>query len=205
MKRLLLALCVFNNALSAHEDLGVHGELYEIREENIKSFIQRRVAEIDKSEIKRSYENALEKAFIAAYDLPVSKVDSSETYKDRVVAQADVYAPNDPDRIIYRKGESVVSRLPDGVVLKMCFVDAKNEAIAQKVIQEFGECDYLIANRDIRKMPYLEKNRVFPMSEPYLRRFKIQKLPVKLTMQSDTITKEHLSIVRIIEELKEGN
>ena len=204
MRHLLSPLLLLGSvALYAYDDMGIQGELYPIKEENIKTLVEKRISELDGGELKETYLRTIEKAFAPSFSLPASKKDSTATYIDKVAAASDVYDPNDPNKLLFRKGDYVVSSLPEDVVLHMCFIDAKHEDVTKKVIEEFGKCDYLVANRDIRTMTYLKGNRVFPMSEPYLNRFDIKHLPVKLTMQRDTITKQHLNVVRIMEELKE--
>jgi len=187
-----------------YEDLGVIGKTYPIKEKSIKEQIIQGIKKLDRNKIKNEYLASIEKMFTAEVSLPASKKDSKREYKDEVEVEFDIVDPRDPNRILYHKGDMIPSVLPDNVVLNMCFVDAKNEAIAKEVIKEFGECDYLIANRDIRQMTYLHQYRVFPMGQPYINRFRIKKLPVKLTMYKDKILETYLSIPRIINKLNKG-
>lgn len=202
MKKLFL-LPLATALLFGYEDLGVIGKTYPIKEKSIKEQIIEGVKKLDKEKMKRDYIASIESAFTAKVSLPASKTDSKKEYRDEVIVEFDIKDPNDSSRVLFYKGELMPSNLPDGQILHMCFVDAKNEALAKVVIKEFGECDYLIANRDIRRMDYMRGNRVFPMGEPYINRFKVSKLPVKLTMYKDKILKTYLSVPRLIEEIKE--
>lgn len=201
MKKLFL-LTLGTALLFGYEDLGVIGKTYHIEEKSIKEQILEGVRNLNKKKITRDYIASINNAFTSQVNLPSSKRDQKKEYRDEVEVEFDIIDPSDPNRILHHKGDIIASTLPVKQVLNMCFVDAKNEAIAKEVIKEFGQCDYLIANRDIRRMNYIKGFRIFPMGQAYINRFNISKLPVKLTMYGDKILKTHLSVPRILEKLK---
>jgi hypothetical protein len=184
--------------------LGILGKQYEIKEENIKKLITKRVSLLNKDHIKKEFLTSLESAFNSSISLPSSKKDTTEEYVDLVEAQFDIYSPSNPNKLLYKKGDSIISRLPIGSELNLCFIDGSNEALAKAISLEFGDCDYLVTKKDIRKITYLEGHKVFPMSLPYISRFNVSTLPVKITMREDKIIKKHLNVTRILEQIKRG-
>lgn len=189
--------------LCAYVDLGVQGKTYEIKEKNIKTLLIDGVRKLDKEDLKKRYLRSIDKAFNAKVSLPTSLEDKTLTYIDEVVVGYDVPDPANPGRILYHKGERIKSALPDGAVLNMCFIDAANIDIAKEAVEEFGRCDYLIANRDIRKVNFTGDNLVFPMGMAYVHRFNIDKLPVKLVMKGAQITKIYLNTARLARKARE--
>jgi len=194
---LLLSLPLFG-----YTDLGIHGHTYEIKEQNIKELIERRLLKLDRNKLKQDYLNAIEKAFTSEISLPPAMRDYTVRYQDFVIASYDVPDPAHPNNILYPKGSKIVSSLPEGAVLKMCFVDGSDMDLLHEVHEEFGECDYLVTKADIRKLSFLG-NSIYPMNIAYVRRFKIDKLPVRLVMQKDTIEKTYLNIGRLKKEVWE--
>ncbi|HIE59714.1 MAG TPA: hypothetical protein EYP82_07285 [Hydrogenothermaceae bacterium] len=195
---LLLPVVMF-----AVTDLGIQGKTYDIQEKSIKELILEGVEKLDKEELKKKYLQSIDNAFTSTVRLPASNSDSKRTYVDYVVATYDVPDPNNPGEILYRKGERIASAIPEGVTLNMCFIDGNDREFAVEVVKEFGKCDYLVANEDIRKVDYLGSNLVFPMGRGYIKRFGIKKLPAKLIMFEDKITKIHLDMKRIAKEIRD--
>ena len=184
-------------------DLGVQGKTYSIQEKSIKEQILEGVRNLDKEALRKSSLKSIDNAFTSTISLPSSKSDSNRTYVDYVIATYDVPDPNNPGAILYRKGGMIASAIPGGATLNMCFIDGADRELAIEVVEEFGKCDYLVANEDIRKIDYLGSNLVFPMGKTYIERFGIKKLPVKLVMFGDKITKVCLNMKRIAKELEE--
>jgi hypothetical protein len=185
-----------------YTDLGIHGHTYEIKEQNIKELIEERLSKLDRNKLKQEYLNAIEKAFTSEISLPPSIKDHSVRYQDFVIASYDVPDPAHPNNILYPKGSKIVSSLPEGAVLKMCFVDGSDMDVLHEVYEEFRECDYMVTKADIRKLSFLGSS-VYPMNIAYVQRFKIDKLPVKLVMQKDTVEKIYLNVNRLKKEVQE--
>ncbi len=202
MRKILMPL-LLPVAMFGVTDLGIQGKTYNIQEKSIKELILEGVEKLDKKALKNKYLLSIDNAFTSAISLPVSNSDSKRTYVDYVIATYDVPDPNNPGAILYEKGDSIASSIPEGATLNMCFIDGSDRELAEEVAEEFGKCDYLVANQDIRKIDYLGDNLVFPMGKTYIGRFGITKLPVKLVMFSDKITKIHLDMKRVAKELRE--
>jgi len=184
-------------------DLGIQGKTYNIQEKSIKELILEGVENLDKEDLRKQYLKSIDSAFTSTIGLPASKSDSKRTYTDYVIATYDVPDPNNPGTILYEQGDAIPSIIPRGTTLNMCFIDGTDKELAAEVAKEFGKCDYLVSNQDIRTIDYLGNNLVFPMGKTYIRRFGIKKLPVKLVMFSDKITKIHLDMKRIAKKLRE--
>ena len=58
-------LIQFSPALgrALEKDLGVHGKLYEIKEEDMLSYVRRKAGEIDMRELRESMERKLEESY----------------------------------------------------------------------------------------------------------------------------------------------
>jgi hypothetical protein len=205
MQKIFFALSfTMFTTLFSFEDLGVLGKQYKIEEENIKNLIAKKVALIDGKELQKEYLSSIEAAFSSTISLPSSKKDKTTETLDYVVAEFDIFSPSDPTKIVYKKGDKLLSSLPPGNELNLCFIDASNESLAKAVVLEFGVCDYLITNKDIRKISYLQGQKVFPMALSYVSRFGVDVLPTKITMVGDKIIKKQLNVVRLLEKLKRG-
>ena len=203
MKKFLF-FTLFICSLNAFDDLGVVGNLYEVNEKNIKQTILENVKQLDKEKIARELQNSFEKAFLVHSDLPASKLDTVKHYKDFVSVPFDVINPESPNELFYKKGDTIRSDIGNRQA-SLCFVDGKNPILAKEIVNEFGKCDYMFANVDIRTIDYAKGYNIFPMHQEYVDRFKIEKLPVKLNMKNDTIEAIYLSVPRLIEQIHKRN
>lgn len=200
MKKLLILFFSIVPILG-YWDLGVIGKTYPIEETNIRKQIYDGLKKISPEQMKRDYLRSVNNAFTFKTNLPASKRDSSLDYQDITTVKFDIPNPNKPGYLLYKKGDKFISNIGNQIKF-LCFIDASNTAIAKEVSREFGKCDYMVANADIRKMDYLGNNNIFPMTQAFIERFKIGQLPVRVIMYRDRISHQYLSVPRIIENLK---
>jgi len=204
MKRTaLIFIAILPYGLYAALDFGKQGKTYPIKEMSIKKQIQEGIEKLDKEELKKKYFDAIDKSFKTTVTLSTSDKDFESTFVDYILASYDIPDPNKPGQILYKKGDKIISVIPKGKTLQMCFIDGTDNTLAIEVAKEFGKCDYLVANKDIRTINYLEGNLVFPMGKAYIERFGIDVLPTKLIMNEDKITKIVLDMNRIKKKVLE--
>jgi len=200
--RSLLVLFVVASIVSGHEDLGSIGPTYPIKERSIKKEILEGLKNLDVGRIKNEMKRSIEESFTSTIKLQESYEDKNTTKKDFIIAAYDIPDPSMPGRVLYPKGSQIPSVLPKGAKLELCFLDASDDNLTKKIINEFGSCDYMVSNRDVRHIDLLKEYRVYPMNQSYVYRFGIKKIPVKLTMYDDLIEMQTLNVGRLLDEIK---
>jgi len=190
---------------NAYVDLGVMGNSYPIKETNIKTEIKNRIRNLNKAELKRQILKSIEDSFASYISLPSSQNDRYyKPYVDFIIVDRNIVDPRNPSKFLYVAGQRLVSKLPRGKILNTCFIDGSNPVLAKAIVKEFGDCDYFIANIDIRKVNYIPENKKYPMNMNYVKRFKVDKYPTMITMSEEYIYKKELSVPRILEKIKNG-
>ena len=192
--------------LLAYHDFGVAAETYDIKERSLQE--EYNASHIDKKAIHTSYEKALNASFTGESTLPKSYEDKNVTFTDYSVLSHDVY--NYDGTILKRKGEKVSVPLPKGIIYHLCYIDAnEKKEVLELIIKEFGACSYIVANKDIRKLPsFFTSSKVeglYPFTGNNVRlgiQFKLTSFPTKFTLFEDKVTKSILNVERLYKELK---
>ena len=205
MRIFIGALLFFSLLVSAYGfvDYGVQGELYDIKERNGDDLIKEKLRDLNKTKIREDLQKKVIAAYKTSVGLPKSLVDKTVTSKDSVRARWDIVDPY--GNTIYKKGDFIVSKIPKGLRVELCFVDGDvKKNILDKIIAEFGrECVYMVDNMDSRKFETRYGVRAFPMGGQnivYLKRFKVESTPTKIIKFEDKITRITLNIERVAME-----
>lgn len=199
--KILLIVCILTSfafaeieeetAPTNYVDLGIHGKLYDIKENDILFQIEQTAKnfKIDQDQIKKDIEAQVAAAANKTTKLPLCDKDEKEP------AQTDFYTVpmdiiNPMGRLIVKKGDRMRSKLPQGAELNLCFIDARNQISGENQIKSFAKnnpkCLFLVANADVRdlreKFPNLD---IYPTSEMQETRFGLKCFPSKLHMEGD--------------------
>ena len=202
---LLLNISLFSK--STFIDFGIHGLLYDIEEINGDDLIKKELKKIDAKKIIIKLNKEISNSFISHLNLPSSIKDMSMTKIDIVKARWDI--KDSRGSLIKAKGDDIISRLPKGVKLELCFIDANvPKAVFKKILQKFGKCIYMVNNINSEEFTKLYGHEAYPLVSQnltYIDRFKIKYFPTKIIKYEDKINTITLSIPNIIEDLKYEN
>ena len=181
-------------------DFGVCGSLYDIAETNGDDFIQKKINDINTTQVKKELLGNIDKLAYSKMTLQKSYKDTSTTYKDTIVVQTDI--KDVYGNIIYKKGDRVVSKIPNWYKLELCFVDASlNDDVIDEIINEFGKkCIYFVANRNYESFSKKFNVESYPMGGQniiFAKRFHVQMYPSKIVKQGSFFTIQTLNVKRL--------
>ena len=174
-------------ARAAGKDLGVHGRLYEIKEESMLSFIKRRAGEIDmrvlRERMMKNLESAHGKLSTVSLDVP-----SAEEERTRYVDPS-VKVPNP----VYDIRGNIVS--PAGVVNPLDYVSLSKPILflredqVERLLGEISEKKpvLLLTDGDVRRASSLAGRMVYGASPFILERLGIEKTPSFVTQEGDRL------------------
>jgi len=203
--KIYIIFILFYQILNAYVDFGVVGPLYSIEEENGDDLIQRKIKDINVTQLQQDIEEEIDKLYYSKLSLQHSYIDKEITKKDIVLSRYDIQDLY--GNIVLKKGEEIVSKIPKGTSFSLCFIDASlHDDIVKKIISDFGKnCIYLINNADSRIVGKKYNITAYPMGGQnllYIDRFNISQLPIKITKNGAYITRKQLNIKRLIGESK---
>ena len=178
---LLVSLPV--RAEAAGKDLGVHGKLYEIKEEDMLSYVRRKAGEIDLQVLRESMEKKIEESY-AQHSLVSLDVPSATEKRVRYIdPSVNVRNPlyNHTGKMISPAG--TVNPL-DHVSLSKSILILREDQIkrALEKVSENGENPILLlTDGNIRRASSLAGQIVYKASPFMLRRLQIEKVPSLVT------------------------
>ena len=167
------------------KDLGVHGKLYEIKEEDMLFYVRRKAGEIDMRALRESMEKRFEESYArhsfvslnvpSATEERVRYVDPSVRVRNplydhagKMVFPADVVNPLDHVPL----SKSILVLREDQIKRALDETDRRGE----KPI-------LLLTDGDIRRASLLASQMVYKASSLILKRFKIEKVPSLVTQE----------------------
>lgn len=185
------------------KDLGTYANTYEIKEKSFKVSIAEGIAELNVTQLKKDVLESFELLAEGRSTIPVSQEEERYTAKNLYTVPHDIMGID--GSIAYHMGEKIVSEMPKGMELNLCFIDARNTKVVPLIAEKFGKCIYFSANRPIDEVyPLIAKQsadgRIYPMNERYTKRFGITKLPTKVRLYSDKIDYTILNQKELIKE-----
>lgn len=170
-------------ARAAGKDLGVHGRLYEIKEEDMLSFIKRKAGGIDMRALRENMAGNLERAHekLSAVSLDVPPAEEERTrYVDPTVN-----VPNP----VYDLAGKIVS--PAGTVNPLEYVPLSKPILflredqMERLLGEIGEKKpvLMLTDGDVRAASSLAGRMVYRASPFILERLQVQKTPSLVTQE----------------------
>lgn len=201
MKRVAGLVMIAVGMAYGYVDFGKQGALYEIAEPDLQKVIQKRVADLNVTEIKRkARESAVSaRTYHNTGTLPVCTADYDFTREDMQVAPRTV---RDVDgTVLVREGDPVDVSLPAGIVKDYCIVDGRKRGLLDIQVEYFEEhypaCTYLLTDMDIfafEEAYPAAKRRVYPLNDRLVERFGVECLPARLRMYDNTIEHHYLNL-----------
>ena len=175
----LLFLFPVTQAEASGKDLGVHGKLYEIKEEDMLFYVRRKAGEIDMRALREDMEKELEESYaehsLVSLDVP-SATEERVRYVDLSVnVQNPLY--DHTGKMIFPA--SVVNPL-DHVPLSKSILVLREDQMERALDEtdKRGEKPILLlTDGDIQRASSLAGQMVYKASPFILKRFKIEKVP----------------------------
>ena len=181
---LVLALVLFfvfhpQRAQSSGKDLGVHGKLYEIKEEDMLSYVKRKAGAIDMQALRGSMEKKFEESYaehsLVSLDVPSATEERVRYVDPSVKVRNPLY--DHTGKMISPAG--IVNPL-DHISLSKSIIVLREDQLkrALKKISGNGEKPILIlTDGDIQRASSLAGQIVYKATPFMLRRFQIKKVP----------------------------
>ena len=171
------------------KDLGVHGKLYEIKEESMLSYIRRQAGEIDLQALRESMEKKLEESYAQHSFVSLDVPSATEERVRYVDPSVNVRNPlhDHTGKIVSPAG--VVNPL-DHVSLSKSILVLREDQIerALEKIRGSGEKTILIlTDGDILKASSLAGQPVYKANLFILRRLRIEKVPSIVTQEEQKL------------------
>ena len=167
------------------KDLGVHGKLYEIREEGMLSYVRRKAGEIDMRALRESMEKKLEESYtqhsLVSLDVPSATEERVRYVDPSVNVRNPLY--DHTGKMIFPAG--VVNPL-DHVQLSKSILVLREDQVkrALEETDKRGEKPILLlTDGDIRRASSLAGQMVYKANPFMLRRLQIEKVPSLVTQK----------------------
>ncbi len=176
------------------KDLGVHGRLYEIKEEDMLSYVRRKAGEIDMRALRESMERKLEESYarhsFVSLDIP-SATEERVRYVDPSV---NVRNPlhDHTGKIIFPAGTvNPLDHVPLSKSIMVLREDQVKMAL-EEIGKKGGKPILLLTNGDIRRASLLAGQTVYKATPFMLRRLQIEKVPSLVTQEGRKLRVEQV-------------
>lgn len=181
-------------AWASGKDLGVHGRLYEIKEEDMLSYVRRKAGGIDMRALRESMEKELEESYarhsFVSLDVPSATEERVRYVDPSVNVRNPLY--DHTGRMIFPAG--VVNPL-DHVRLSKSILVLKEDQV-KRALEEAGKRGekpiLLLTDGDIRKASSPAGRMVYKASPFMLRRLQIEKVPSIVTQEGRKLRVEEM-------------
>ena len=165
------------------KNLGVHGKLYEIREEDMLSYVRRKAGEIDMRALQESMEKKLEESSarhsFVSLDLPSATEERVRYIDPSVNVRNPLY--DHTGKMIFSAG--IVNPL-DHVRLPKSILVLREDQV-KRALEEIGKKGekpiLLLTDGDIRRASSLAGQMVYKATPFMLRRLLVEKVPSLVT------------------------
>ncbi len=172
-------------AKASGKDLGVHGRLYEIREEDMLSYVRRKAGEIDMQALRESMERKLEESYaqhsLVSLDVPSATEERVRYVDPSVKVRNPLY--DHTGKMIFPAG--TVNPL-DHVSLSKSILVLREDQV-KRALEETDKREekliLLLTDGDIQRASSLADRMVYKATPFMLRRLGIEKVPSLVEQQ----------------------
>ena len=190
----LLLLFPVIQAEASGKDLGVHGKLYEIKEEDMLSYVRRKTGEIDMRALRENMEEKFEESYAEHFSVSLNVPGSTEKRVRYVDPSVRVRNP------VYDHTGKIIS--PAGTVNPLDHVTLSKNILVlredqiKRVLEKTGESAekliLLLTEGDIKRASSLAGQPVYKASPFMLRRLQIEKVPSLVTQEGRKLRVEEM-------------
>ena len=198
---LALAVVLFfvfypQRAQSSRKDLGVHGKLYEIKEEDMLSYVKRKAGEIDLQALRESMVKKIEESYtehsLVSLDVPSATEERVRYVDPSVNVRNPLY--DHTGKMISPAG--IVNPLDHISLSKSILVlrEDQIERVLEKIGESGGKLILILTDGDIRRASSLAGQIVYKASPFMLKRLQIEKVPSLITRDERKLRVEELTL-----------
>ena len=181
-------------AQSPGKDLGIHGKLYEIKEEDMLSYVRRKAGAIDMQALRESMEKKFEESYaehsLVSLDVPSATEERVRYVDPSVVVRNPLY--DHSGKMISPAG--TVNPL-DHVSLSKSILILREDQIKRTLEKTGGSREkpiLLLIDGDIKKASSLAGQAVYRASPLILRRLQVEKVPSRVTQEGQKLRVEEI-------------
>lgn len=181
-------------ARASGKDLGVHGKLYEIKEEDMLSYVRRKAGEIDMRALRESMEKKLEESYarhsLVSLDVPSATEERVRYVDPSVNVRNPLY--DHTGKMIFPAG--VVNPL-DHVPLSKSILVLREDQVKRALEEISGrgkKAILILTDGDIRRASSLAGRMVYKATPFILRRLQIEKVPSLVTQEGRKLRIEEM-------------
>lgn len=198
---MVMAIAISNPAVS--QDLGVHGNVYDIEEEDVVAYIKRKLGEYEKSgEIKRRQLAAIDKVkdtVMHPKPIPgISTATTNNTYFIDPTYTQQTTVTDPQGRILVPAGTKVNPLQFGGLTHKYVFIDARDEKQVAFVMKNFkatlADRVVLTGGSWVELTKKLGRQVYYDQGGNLTRRFAITKVPAVLKQDGLRLKIEELAL-----------
>ena len=171
------------------KDLGVHGKLYEIKEEDMLSWVKKKAGGIDMRALRESMEKRLEKSYArhssVSLDVPTVEEERVRYVDPSVKVRNPLY--DHTGRMIFPAG--VVNPLDHVSLSKSILIlrEDQLERALEKIIEKREKLILLLTDGNIQKASSLAEQIVYKATPFMIRRLQIEKVPSLVTQEGQKL------------------
>ena len=183
-------------AQSSGKDLGVHGKLYEIKEEDMLSYVMRKAGKINMRALRESMEKKIEESYaehsLVSLDVPSATEERVRYIDPSVNVRNPLY--NHTGKIIFPAG--TVNPL-DHVSLSKSILILREDQIKRALEKTSGNGEnpiLLLTDGDIQRASSLASQAVYKASPFMLRRLQIEKVPSLITQDGRKLRVKEIAL-----------
>ena len=183
-------------AQSSGKDLGVHGKLYEIKEEDMLSYVKRKAGEIDLQTLRESMVKELEESYAQHFSVSLNVPSATEERVRYVDPSVNVRNP------LYDHTGKIVS--PAGAVNPLDHVSLSKSILIlredqlERALEEISKSEekpiLILTDGDIKRTSSLAGQIVYKASPLMLRRLRIEKVPSLIEQQGRKLRVKEMSL-----------
>ena len=183
-------------AQSPGKDLGIHGKLYEIKEEDMLSYVRRKAGAIDMQALRESMEKKFEESYaehsLVSLDVPSATEERVRYVDPSVVVRNPLY--DHTGKMISPAG--IVNPL-DHISLSKSILVLREDQV-KRALEKASENEkkpiLILTDGDIQRASSLAGQIVYGASPFMLRRLQIEKVPSLVTQDGRKLRVEELTL-----------
>ena len=183
-------------AQSPGKDLGIHGKLYEIKEEDMLSYVRRKAGAIDMQALRESMEKKFEESYaehsLVSLDVPSATEERVRYVDPSVVVRNPLY--DHTGKMISPAG--IVNPL-DHISLSKSIIVLREDQLKRALKKIKGKRRkpiLILTDGDIQRASSLAGQIVYKASPFMLRRLQIEKVPSLVTQDGRKLRVEELTL-----------
>jgi len=184
-------------------DFGVQGPQYKIEEINGQKLIEERIKDLNVTKLEKTLTKKAKALYTSHLIIKRSMKDTNTTRLDVVKAGWTAKAPN--GKIVIKKGQNLISKIPKGARFSLCFVDFNvGRKIMNMIVKSFGKkCLYMVNNINslrFQKIYHVQAYPLAPQNYIAITRFHIKVMPTKIIKFLNKLRTITLSVKRLKKE-----